>query len=97
LDENNKAHVYIFKDKFPNLCYELLHYKYKELTEIQEKTHNASEEPVKKDDHSVDAFRYKIMTRPNAPMDLPLPKTRIQRDIESLSRPKIYDHDWDVD
>jgi len=97
VDEDGKSHIYIFEDKCPNLCWELAHYKYKEYSEIQEKTRNDSEEPVKKDDHSVDALRYMIMTRPNAPMRIPPPLTRIQKDIRDLTKPKVWDHRWDID
>ena len=96
LDEKGKAHLYIFKDKCPNLCRELQTYRYKEYTEIQEKTRNKSEDPVKKNDHAVDALRYMMMTRPNTPSKPPVEKTRIQKDIERLLRPKIISSDWDI-
>lgn len=95
LDSNGKAHLYIFKDKCPNLCIELLNYRYKKLTELQEKTRNESEEPVKKNDHACDALRYMIMTRPFNPTEIEKPKTRIQRDIENLTRPKVLNFDDD--
>jgi len=97
LDSNEKSHLYIFKDKCSRLCVELLNYRYKELTEVQQKTRSASEEPVKKDDDTVDALKYMILTRPKTPELAPIPKTRIQRDIESLTRPRIIDSDWDND
>ena len=97
LDSDNKAHLYIFKDKCPYLCWELQNYRYKELTEIQEKTRNAPEEPVKKNDHLMDALRYLIMTRPYDPKKVKKPLTRIQKDIENLLRPKIISNDWDDD
>jgi len=52
LDADSKSHLYVFRDKCPNLCTELQNYRYKELTELQQKTRNMSEEPVKKDDHA---------------------------------------------
>jgi len=97
LNSDNKAHLYIFKDKCPYLCWELQNYRYKELTEIQEKTRNEPEEPVKKNDHGVDALRYLIMTRPYSPTKAEKPKTRIQKDIEGLLRPQILAHDYDDD
>ena len=98
INENGRSHLYIFKDKCPHLVWELQHYKYKELTEIQERTRNESEEPVKKNDHAVDALRYIIMTRPNTPLLPKVPKTRIQKHIESLIKPKILDtSQWDID
>lgn len=95
LDASGKSHLYIFKDKCPNLCLELLNYRYKKLTELQEKTRNQSEEPVKKNDHAIDALRYMIMTRPFNPTEAPKPLTRIQKDIQNLTRPKIYNFDDD--
>ncbi|MDP3013602.1 MAG: hypothetical protein Q8M92_05120, partial [Candidatus Subteraquimicrobiales bacterium] len=92
LDSNGRAHLYIFKDKCPNLCIELQNYRYKKLTELQEKTRNLSEEPVKKNDHAVDALRYMILTRPYNPREIEKPKTRIQRDIENLIRPRILNN-----
>ena len=96
IDQNKKARLYIFKDKCPNLCLELKNYRYRELTEIQIRTKNKSEEPIKKDDHAIDALRYMIMTRPYAPQKQELPKTRIQRDIENLIRPRVI-NTWDID
>ena len=95
LDENKKSHLYIFKDKCPYLCYEMERYRYKEYTEVQEKNRNLSEDPVKKDDHAVDALKYMIMTRPASPQKVAKPLTRIQKDIRSLLKPKVY-NDWDI-
>jgi len=95
LDSNQQAHLYIFKDKCPNLCIELQNYRYKKLTELQEKTRNQPEEPVKKNDHAVDALRYMIMTRPYNVTEAPKPLNRIQRDIQNLTRPKILNFDDD--
>ena len=96
LDQDKKAHLYIFRDKCINLCTELQTYRYKELTELQAKTRNESEEPVKKDDHALDALRYMIMTRPYAPNKKPRDLTKVERDIQNLLRPKIY-NEFDVD
>jgi phage terminase large subunit len=45
----------------------MLQYRYQELTPGQEMTKNAKEDPVKKDDHAVDALRYGMMSRPEIP------------------------------
>jgi hypothetical protein len=95
IDSSGKARLYIFKDKCPNLCSEILNYRYKKWTELQEKTRNQPEEPVKKNDHACDALRYMVMTRPFNPTLPPPTKTRIQRDIENLTRPKILNFDDD--
>lgn len=92
LDSNHEAHLYIFKDKCPNLCIELENYRYKKLTELQEKTRNQPEEPIKKNDHGVDSLGYMIMTRPFHPTEAPKPMTKIQRDIANLVRPKIFNN-----
>lgn len=97
LDNNQKSHLYIFKNKCPNLVKELLNYRYRELTEVQEKTRNYSEDPVKKNDHAVDALRYMIMTRPQHPTQEEKPKTKIQKDIENLLKPQILDSNFDTD
>ena len=98
VDSNKKTHLYIFKDKCPNLAWELQHYRYRELTEQQKHKQNESEEVVKKDDHAVDALRYLIMTRPNTPKKEELKQTRIQRDIQGLinQRPTILDSEFDI-
>jgi hypothetical protein len=93
---DGRTNLYIFKDKCPNLSYELQHYRYKELSEFRQKEHNSPEEPVKKNDHAVDSLRYMVMTRPASPQLMPIPKTRIQRDIESLLKPKVSFGSWDV-
>ena len=95
LDSDGKAHLYIFKDKCPNLCVEMLNYRYKKHTELQAKTRNESEEPVKKNDHAVDTLGYIILTRPFYPAQAPKPLTRIQKDIRGLSRPKLLNFDDD--
>ena len=92
-----KAHLYIFKDKCPHLVRELMKYRYKELTDEQAKTRNDSEEVIKKDDHGPDTLRYMVMTRPNKPAEKVLNKTRIQKDIENLIRPKVLPDHWDAD
>ena len=96
LNENNESNLYIFKDKCPYLTWELERYRYKEFTEIQEKMRNESEEPVKKNDHAVDALRYLIMTRPHSPQLAPKPKTRVQKHIETLLTPKIPMEAFDI-
>ncbi len=93
---DGKAHLYIFRDKCPKLVEELASYRYQENSDMTSKTKNESEKPVKKDDHLVDSLKYLISTRPNKPEDIPKPKTRIQKDIESLIKPKIIDNDWDI-
>ncbi len=70
---NGKPKLYIFKNCV-NLIRELKNYRYKE-----------GETPVKTDDHSADALRYYIMTKPINSPDKPI-KNEIQRDKEKLYR-----------
>lgn len=97
VDSENKSHIYIFRDKCPELCNELQKYRYKEYSDNQDRQQNKSEVPVKKDDHAVDALRYMIMTRPHNPELAPKPKTKIQEDIERLLKPVAYGIGWDND
>lgn len=64
--DTGKPRLYIF-DTCVNLIQELVQYKWKELTAGLVATQNQKEEPVKKDDHSVDALRYFVMSRPESP------------------------------
>lgn len=50
-----------------NLIDELSKYRYKELNANEKGRVNEKEEPVKVDDHAVDALRYLIMSRPEPP------------------------------
>jgi len=94
---NGKAHLYIFKDKCPNLCEEITKYKYKEQTETQARSNNKPDKPTKKRDHAIDSLRYLIMTRPSKPTEVIKELTIIQKDIQRLLRPKNIMAEWDVD
>ena len=97
LDSTGKPRLYIFQDKCPNLTWELLHYRYQENTEQTERKKNESERPMKKDDHAADSLRYLLMERPFLPTESEPPQTRVQKDIENLTKPKNYVNDWDLD
>lgn len=58
--------LFIF-DTCENLVEQMTQYKYEELTPGQEMLKNIKESPVKVNDHAVDALRYAIMSRPEAP------------------------------
>lgn len=64
--KTNKPRVFIF-DTCSNLIEELSQYRYKELPHGQAGKANEKEEPVKVNDHAADAFRYLVMSRPEAP------------------------------
>lgn len=61
-----KPRLFIF-DTCENVIEQMAQYRYQELTPGQEMDKNIKEEPVKKDDHAVDALRYAIMSRPEEP------------------------------
>ena len=65
-ERTGKPRLYIF-DTCTNLIDEMVKYRWKELAPGQAATSNQKEEPVKKDDHAVDALRYAVMSRPEAP------------------------------
>lgn len=96
LNESGDTHLYIFKDKCPNLVNEFRNYKYKEYNDNMKRQKNEPEEPVKKDDHAVDSLRYMVMTRPATPQKEKKPLTKIEKDIQNLLKPKVItDDDWD--
>jgi len=96
IDNRGNSHLYILKNKCPNLCRELENYRYQEYTEVQLKTRSVSEKPVEKNDDTCDALRYMIMTRPNNPIKQEKQLTRVQKDIQNLLKPRIISG-WDDD
>lgn len=64
--KTEKPKLFIF-DTCTNLIDEVVKYRWKELAPGFAATSNQKEEPVKKDDHACDAFRYAVMSRPEAP------------------------------
>jgi len=64
--KTGKPRMYFF-ETCENLIDEMVKYKWKELTSGVSNTQNPKEEPVKKDDHAVDALRYAVMSRPDEP------------------------------
>lgn len=64
--KTGRPKLFIF-DTCTNLIDEIVKYRWAELPPGQEATKNQKEEPVKKDDHAVDALRYAIMSRPEEP------------------------------
>lgn len=68
-DKNGRPRLYIF-ETCENLLDEIAQYKWAERPMSQQGKLNEKEEPVKHNDHAVDALRYVIMTCPE-----PVPKT----------------------
>jgi hypothetical protein len=65
-ERTGKPRLFIF-DTCSNVIDELVKYRWAELSPGSQSTKNEKEEPVKKDDHAVDALRYAIMSRPEEP------------------------------
>lgn len=64
--KTGKPRLFVF-NSCPNLVEQIVQYRWKELSAGLSATQNQKEEPVKKDDHAVDALRYAIMSRPEEP------------------------------
>jgi len=62
----NKPRLFIF-NTCVNLLDEISKYRYKELSHSQAGKTNEKEEPLKVDDHAMDALRYLVMSRPAPP------------------------------
>ena len=95
---NNKPRLFIF-NTCSNLIDEMSKYRYQELTHTQQGKQSEKEEPRKVDDHALDALRYLIMSRPDAPN--PTPEVykkfnytslegRMFRELEEIRNPKDY-------
>ncbi len=65
-ERTNKPRLFIFRDCY-NLIEEMSKYRYRELGTAQQGMVEEKEEPRKVDDHILDALRYLIMSRPEAP------------------------------
>lgn len=97
--KTNKPRVFIFSNCY-NLIDEFSKYRYKELTTNQKGKQAEKEEPMKVDDHALDAFRYLIMSRPDAPNEEDNVYNRIKyssieghlyRSLQAVKRPKSGD------
>lgn len=97
--KTNKPRVFIFSNCY-NLIDEFSKYRYKELTTNQKGKQAEKEEPMKVDDHALDAFRYLIMSRPDAPNEEDNIYNKIKyssieghlyRSLQAAKRPKSGD------
>lgn len=61
--KTNKPKLFIFSN-CQNLINEILTYRYKEIPVGRQGSENEKEEPVKNNDHALDALRYAVMSRP---------------------------------
>lgn len=91
-----KPRLFIFST-CTNLIDEFAKYRYKQLTGSQVGNQSEKEEPVKVDDHLMDALRYLIMSRPDAPkvesdiwnkIKYNSLEGAIYRDLQSFKNPK---------
>jgi phage terminase large subunit len=78
----------IITDRCTHLLDELLKYRWdRHITKIKERR-NKKEEPLKKDDHALDALRYGVMSRPKAyeeidePVGIPHNVARVASDFD---------------
>lgn len=97
LDSSWKSKFYIFQDKCPNLCDEIVNYRYKDQTDSQARTSNSPDTPIKKHDHWVDSLRYLVFSRPFLPSEQPKQLTRIQKDILNMNKPQNLEVMWSND
>jgi phage terminase large subunit len=96
--KTKKPRLFVF-DTCVNLIEELTKYRYKDTAANQQATSNVKEEPVKKDDHAVDAFRYLMMTRPDIGVDKsklkaapwPTAEGQIQAELNRIRNPQPKD------
>lgn len=63
------------------------------IREIKSYWWGDGDNPIKKDDHSLDELRYYLMTKPNACFQK-IEKTEIQRDKEKMARKLKYKNPW---
>jgi phage terminase large subunit len=95
----NKPKLFIF-NTCTNLLDEFAKYRWKELSIAQTGKTNEKEEPVKVNDHAMDALRYLVMSRPEPPKEAhdrwsKIPYNSLTgaviRDLESIKKPKSSD------
>jgi phage terminase large subunit len=98
-DTTKKPRLFIF-DTCSNLLDEISQYRYEELTPNQQGLKNEKESPRKYKDHTLDALRYLIMSRPDSPQYANKRKDALEastlegsvlRELEAFKRPKPKD------
>lgn len=97
IDEHTgKPSVYIF-NTCENFLDEIAQYRWAELSPTQEGKVNVKEEPVKHNDHAMDAWRYLVMALPDAPsvqrsvwdkIEYNSLEGALHRDLSRLKKPK---------
>lgn len=90
-ERTGKPRIFIF-DTCSNLIDELIKYRWEELAPGSESKKNSKEAPVKKDDHSVDALRYAIMSRPEGPkLEEYKDKARMQNTLSGSLQRELHE------
>lgn len=97
--KTGRPKLFIF-DTCSNLIEELTQYRWKPLQSGQEGKSQEKEEPVKVDDHSADALRYLLMSRPEGPkpdlqhkkqMEARTSEYYLRQELEGIRNPKPKD------
>jgi phage terminase large subunit len=94
----NKPRLFVF-ETCTNLIDELNNYRWQETASGQLARANEKEQPVKKDDHAVDAMRYAIMSQPEIPISREqyargpwnTMEKALQKDLHDIRHPKPKD------
>lgn len=103
--KTQKPRLFIF-DTCKNLIDQMVSYRWQELGPGQIGTHNQKEQPIKKDDHAVDALRYAVMSRPEEPKKSNLNAAKreaatlsgsVMRELHELKSPKVLKDPWGDD
>ncbi len=98
-DANKKPRLYIF-DTCTNLLDEMAQYRWAEQQPGRQGKVNEKEDPVKNNDHALDALRYLVMTMPEADkkrQDLPQHlrertiESALYREIQNIKKPRAKD------
>lgn len=93
----NKPRLFIF-NTCTNLIEEMSQYRYAELPTNQQASKSEKEEPVKVNDHALDALRYLIMSRPDPAKYESNPYETVKynslegalyRDLQEIKKPKV--------
>lgn len=94
--KNKKPRLTIFST-CANVIEEFVQYRWEPLTAAQSGTKNDKEQPRKYNDHAMDALRYLVMSRPDPTKrdadnkSWPTPQSAIQKELESIRKPKEKD------
>jgi len=98
-EKTKRPMLYIF-DTCHALLDEIGEYRWDPMSEVRSNTNNFKEQPRKYKDHAVDALRYMVMSRPDAPKVDPLrdfknswntPQSQIAQELHKIKNPPPKD------